>query len=43
LSAGLDPTLGALHADQRNRDSFGPAAALVPIVKKLYGLILPRR
>ncbi len=22
LSAGLDPTLGVLHADQRNRDSF---------------------
>jgi CRISPR-associated endonuclease Cas1 len=40
LSAGLDPTLGVLHADQRNRDSFALDAmeAVRPSVDALFSI-----
>ncbi len=39
LSAGLDPTLGVLHADQRNRDSFA-LDALEPIRPAVDAFVL---
>jgi CRISPR-associated endonuclease Cas1 len=39
LSAGLDPTLGVLHADQRNRDSFA-LDAMEPIRPAVDAFVL---
>ncbi len=39
LAAGLDPTLGVLHADQRNRDSFA-LDAMEPIRPEVEAFIL---
>jgi CRISPR-associated endonuclease Cas1 len=39
LSAGLDPTLGVLHADQRNRDSFA-LDAMEPIRPQVEAFVL---
>jgi CRISPR-associated endonuclease Cas1 len=39
LSAGLDPTLGVLHADQRNRDSFA-LDAMEPIRPAVDSFVL---
>ena len=39
LAAGLDPTLGVLHADQRNRDSFA-LDAMEPIRPAVDAFVL---
>jgi CRISPR-associated endonuclease Cas1 len=39
LAAGLDPTLGVLHADQRNRDSFA-LDAMEPIRPRVDAFVL---